>query len=203
MSRHKAVKLKLGVALWVGCIAAGFCALQRYATEAGPAHAPRNAEQFFSIHQQPNRPLLVMIIHPRCPCTDASLAELGDLLARSRGACDALLLQYHPEQADSQWHADTSPRRLGGVSVKVQLDPGGKMASALGAATSGHVVFADAHGVLRFAGGITVSRGHRGRAPAQDAILDVLAGRQTALSSAPVYGCALEPECSACSSPRA
>jgi hypothetical protein len=196
MSCQRAISLAVGVALWVGCIAAGFSALQRYSTKAGTAHPPQNAEQFFMAHRQSNRALLVMAVHPRCPCTNASLAELGDLLARSRGACDALLLQYHPEQAGAEWRTDASPRRLGGVEVKALPDPGGKMAAALGAATSGHVVFADTCGRICFTGGLTVSRGHRGRTPAQDAILEILAGGTPAISSAPVYGCTLEPECS-------
>lgn len=160
-------------------------------------HEPHNAEQFFAAHRLPNRPLLVMALHPRCPCSEASLAELGDLLARSRGACDALLLQYHPETDASGWSTAVAPQPLGGVTARVVLDPGGKLAAALGAATSGHVILADAHGTVRFAGGLTVSRGHRGRAPAQNAILEMLQGGNPSLTSAPVYGCTLAPECSA------
>lgn len=196
MSRKRAFSLAAATVLWVGCIAAGFGALQQYSAKAGAIHSPRNPDEFFAAHRQPNRPLLVMALHPRCSCSEASLAELGDLLARSRGTCDALLVQYHPEQASPDWPADNSPRQLGGVTVNVLVDRGGNMASVLGAATSGHVVFADSHGALRFAGGLTVSRGHRGRAPAQDAILEILAGGKSALSFAPVYGCALQPECS-------
>jgi hypothetical protein len=196
MSRKGAINLVAATALWMSCIAAGFGTLQQYSAKAGAAHPPRNLEQFLAAHRQPGRPLLVMAVHPRCSCSEASLAEFGDLLARSRGACDALLLQYHPEQAGSDWPADASPRRLGGVPVNVLLDRGGNIASALGAATSGHVVFADSHGALRYSGGLTASRGHRGRTPAQDAILGVLAGSKPALSFAPVYGCVLTPECS-------
>jgi hypothetical protein len=197
MSRRKVIGLSTGVALWIGCVAAGFCALQHYSAGAGAAFAPREAEEFFSAHRQLNRPLVVMAVHPRCPCTSVSLAELGDFLARSRGACDALLLQYHPENPDPDWSADELPTRLGGVRVGVLLDPGGKIATTLGAATSGHVIFVDAQGTVRFAGGITIARGHRGRSPAQDAMLDVLNGSHPEIVSAPVYGCALAAECSA------
>ncbi|MEO6568724.1 MAG: RedB protein [Opitutaceae bacterium] len=189
------MKLGAGIVVWLGCIVGGLLALQQYAAKAGPSDAPKNAQAFLAAHRKANRPLLIMAIHPRCPCTDASLAELGDLLARSHGSCDALLLQYHPEKSAPDWDEVASNRQLGGTSVGVLLDPGGKMAAALGASTSGHTVVADAHGVWRFAGGLTTSRGHRGRAPAQDAILEILAGREPALTTAPVYGCALIPEC--------
>lgn len=195
MSRWRAIGLGAGTTFWLGCIAAGFFALQRYSAQEGRAYPPQQPEQFFATHRKPGRPLLVMAVHPRCPCSDASLAELGDLLARSGGKCDALLVQYHPEQDSTDWPVDTLPRRLGRVRVNVLLDVGGKIASALGAATSGHVVFADAQGAIRFTGGLTVSRGHRGRSPAQDAILKLLSGSKPDLRSAPVYGCALEPEC--------
>ena len=198
MPPRKVIGLTTGVAVWIGCVAAGFCALQRYSAVAGDSFAPRSPEEFFSAHRQPNRPLVVMAVHPRCPCTSASLAELGDFLARSRGGCDALLLQYHPENPDSDWSDDDAlPTSLGGVQVGVLIDRGGKMATALGAATSGHAVFVDARGTVRFAGGITIARGHRGRSPAQDAMLQVLSGAESNIVSAPVFGCALAPECSA------
>jgi len=117
------------------------------------------------------------------------------MLARSRGACDALLLQYHPLQGTPDWPIDTSPRLLGGVGVKVLLDQGGKIAAALGAETSGHIVFVDAQGTVRFHGGLTIARGHRGRSPAQDAMLEIMKGGHPVLVSAPVFGCALESEC--------
>lgn len=197
MSLRKTIGLGAGVALWVACLATGFAALQRYSAKSGPAHAPRDAAQFLATHRAAHRPLLVMAVHPRCPCSEASLAEMGDLLARSHGACDALLLQFHPEQDAADWPKDAMPTTLGGVAVKVVLDRGGKTAAMLGAATSGHVFFADADGALRFNGGLTIGRGHRGRAPAQDAILEILHGGQATLTSAPVYGCTLEAACAA------
>jgi hypothetical protein len=195
MSPRKAIGLVAGFTLWLACIAAGFCAIQRYSAKAGPARVPDSTfETFFAAHRQSGRPLLVMAVHPLCPCTSASLAELGDLLARSHGTCDALLLQYHPLHGTPEWPVDTSPRQLGGVSVAVVLDQGGKIGTALGAETSGHAVLVDARGTVRFHGGLTIARNHRGRSPAQDAILEILAGGQPKLTTAPVYGCTFGPE---------
>lgn len=202
MLPRKIVGLTIGITLWVGGITAAFCALQHYSVSEGSARVPGDdSGAFFAAHRQPGRPLLVMAVHPLCPCTDASLDELGDLLARSHGACDALLLQYHPLHGAPDWPVDTSPRKLGGVMVKVVLDEGGKMAAQIGAETSGHVVYMDAGGVIRFHGGLTIARGHRGRSPAQDSILDNLGGGQTGLFSAPVYGCSLESDCAPAKKP--
>lgn len=183
--------------LWLGAVAGGFAALQRYGAIAGTAHTPTaGSADFLAHHRRPGRALLVMAVHPNCPCSSASLAELGDLLARSRGRCDALLLEYEPRQLPADWPRAPRARELGGVSVPVLRDAAGQLAAALGAETSGHAVFVDAAGTVRFHGGLTLSRGHRGRTPAQDAILATLAGQSATLAEAPVYGCALVPTCS-------
>jgi hypothetical protein len=182
--------------LWIFGILAGFSLLQRYSLTAGPAHkADPSAHAILAAHRAPGRPLLVMAVHPRCPCTDSSLAELGELLARSRGACDAVLLQFQPDKAKADWPAGAATRQLGGVNVPVIPDRGGRISAALGAATSGHAVLVDAQGAIRFQGGLTIARDHRGRSPGQDAILAVLAGGCAPVSSAPVFGCTLGPEC--------
>jgi hypothetical protein len=192
MVPKKSCKLAVGLAIWLIGIGGGFAALQAYSATAGASRAPANgAIDFLAAHRAPGRPLLVMAVHPRCPCTDASLVELGDLLARSQGACDALILQYHP----TGWPVGAASQSLGGVRVPVVEDPEGRMAAILGAETSGHCVLMDDRGVIRFYGGLTIARGHVGRSPAQDAILRIVAGGAGPLSSAPVYGCALGPEC--------
>jgi hypothetical protein len=190
--------LVASLALWIFGILAGFSLLQHYSLTAGPAEkADFSAHAIVNAHRTPGRPLLIMAVHPRCPCTDSSLAELGDLLARSQGDCDALLLQFEPTNANAGWPRSASPRQLGGVNVPVIVDRGGRIGAAIGAATSGHTVFVDAQGEVRFQGGLTVARDHRGHSPGQDAILAVLRGGDNAISSAPVYGCTFGAECRA------
>lgn len=188
----------LGAVVWVGAVAAAFGALQRYAATAGAAHAPSpEAQDIIRKYWQTGRGLVVMAVHPLCPCTDASLSELGDLLARSEGRCRAIVVEYQPQHPSPDWESSPPTVELGGVTVPVVLDRGGVIATALGAATSGHVVFIDPQGRIQFHGGITIARGHRGRSPAQDAILAALKGGDIKLTNAPVYGCALTADCSA------
>jgi hypothetical protein len=177
--------------LWLGGLAGGFAALQGYAGRPGRLAAPGSAAApWLEAHRRPGRPLVVMAVHARCPCTDASLAELGDFLARSRGECDALLLRYSPDPDRAPRPGET--RELGGVAVPVVADPDGRLAATLGALTSGSAVLMDAAGRIRFHGGITLERGHRGRSPAQDAMLALVADHHaSALPVAPVYGCPL------------
>ena len=177
--------------LWLAGLAGGFAALQAYAGRPGRLAAPAPAATaWLEAHRRPGRPLLVMAVHARCPCTDASLAELGDFLARTRGACDALLLRYSPDPATAPRPGET--RELGGVTVPLLADPAGRLAANLGALTSGSAVLVDAAGQIRFHGGLTLERGHRGRSPAQDALLALVGDRHAAaLPVAPVYGCPL------------
>ena len=195
MSYRKIAPIAAGTFLWLIALGAGFAGLQHYAGTPGPAQTPAsNLAEFIAQHRHPQRGLAIMAVHPRCPCTTASLAELGDLLARSRGSCDALLLEYQPLQPPASWPKSAPTRQLGGTVATVIRDTDGKLARMLGAQTSGHLVFADASGAIRFHGGITLARGHQGRSPGQDAILTTLAGGQPTVAHAPVYGCALVPE---------
>ncbi len=196
MFSRKMTFLAIGALAWLGGIGASLGALQRYAATAGRAQSPRvDASDLVAAHRTPGHGLVIMAVHPLCPCTKASLAELGDLLARSRDTCAALILEYQPLRPPADWPRGEASLELGGRSIPVVSDRGGRLASALGAQTSGHVVFVDQRGTIRFHGGLTIARGHRGRAPAQDAILTALTGGQPTLASAPVYGCALEAEC--------
>lgn len=196
MTFRKRIYATLAIVAWAAALAVCFGALQRYAGAPGGAHSPSAAAtEFIAQHRQPGRGLVVMAIHPRCPCTDASLIELGNMLRRSEGACDAVLLEYAPQDTPADWPVGAKYREVAGLRVPIVRDPGGTLAVALGAETSGHLVFADAQGVIRFHGGLTVSRGHQGRSAAQDAILAVLKNKESALTTAPVYGCGFRNSC--------
>ena len=188
-SRRRNFLLLLAVFL-LASLVGGYAALQAYAGRAGRLAEPGpRASTWLETHRRPGRPLVVMAVHARCPCTDASLAELGDFLARTYGACEALLLRYSPAADDS---SREETRVLGGVTVPLLADPTGRLAAELGAFTSGSVVMMDAAGRIRFHGGLTLERGHRGRSPAQEALLALVAKpNDAALGIAPVYGCPL------------
>jgi len=192
MSSRRRNILLLLAGFWLASLVGGFAALQAYAGRAGRLGEPGSAATaWLESHRRPGRPLVVMAVHARCPCTDASLAELGDFLARSRGECDALLLRYSPG-APAAGSSPGEIRVLGGVSVPLLADPTGRLAADLGAFTSGSVIMMDAAGRIRFHGGLTLERGHRGRSPAQDAMLAlVTTPADASLAVAPVYGCPL------------
>lgn len=182
------------MAAWLAAVAAGFAALNRHALTVGSVGTPAaDPASSLAPYRLPGKALAAILVHPECPCTSASLAEFGDFLARAGTAVEGLIVTrtLPGRNSDSSLRAT---RELGGRSVPVVADHDGRIAAALGAETSGHVILLDADGELRFSGGITIARGHRGRAPGQDAMLAALQTTRAghaAGTPAPVFGCAL------------
>jgi hypothetical protein len=135
-----------------------------------------------------------MAVHPRCPCTRASLAELGRLMARSQGRLVAQVLVRAPANDSNSWTRTDLWRAAEAIpGVRAIADPNGAEAAQFGLETSGHVLLYDAAGRLRFSGGITPARGHEGDNAGRVAILAVLDGEDETgpLARHVVFGCAL------------
>jgi hypothetical protein len=76
---------------------------------------------------------------------------------------DCHLLFIQPEETPPGWARTDIWRSASAIpGVFVQADVGGRLAHVFGADTSGHAMLYDPEGRLRFAGGITPARGHRG-----------------------------------------
>ena len=136
------------------------------------------------------RPVLVMALHPQCPCSHATIAELERLIAQAAVRPAVHLLFVAPPQVDDAWVRsglwETASRIPG---VRLTRDDG-REARRFGARVSGQVLVYDGAGQLQFSGGITSSRGHEGDNAGRDAITALLAGRPHAASSF-VFGCLL------------
>lgn len=185
--------------LWAAAVCAGIAAVYAHADAPGePGSAPSAWPEESRIRPEPGRPTLVMLAHPRCPCTRSSLGELERLLARAGDRASAHVVFFLPEAEDPAWAmTDTFDRAAAIPGVRVMTDTSGAEARLFGARTSGHVVLYDAAGRLSFSGGITPLRAHAGDSAGRDAILQrLLLLREPAGPSrtAPVYGCPLAPE---------
>jgi hypothetical protein len=133
-----------------------------------------------------------MLVHPRCPCSSASLAELDALMVRARGVT-AYVLIVMPSGAAPDFETTGARRTAGRVpGVVVRSDVGGVEARRFGAETSGDIRAYDAGGHLIYSGGVTGSRAHEG----DNVYRRLLAARLEEASSGPavgkVFGCALE-----------
>jgi len=193
--------LTLLVVTWALLVAFGMKALLDYQVRPGAAaQAPATWPAASAIARTAGTPTLVLLAHPRCPCTRATLGELERLVADTRGALDVTVLFVIPRGFERAWaHADLWQRAAAIPGVRLVEDPEGREARRFGAFTSGQALLYDAQGHLSFAGGITPGRGHEGDNAGRDAIVARVLRRGTAVAQradaepyeTPVYGCAL------------
>jgi hypothetical protein len=138
------------------------------------------------------RDTLVMILHPQCPCSVASLHELGELMSRAQGRLDAYILFIRPANAPADWLDSKLWRQANAMpNVTVRVDQDDRDAAAFGASTSGQVMVYDTAGKIQFSGGITDGRGHEGDNPGYLAILALVRDGKSPIASTPTYGCSL------------
>ena len=182
------------ILVWLVAVTVGIFGLVRYQMTPG-ANAdeiPRDWPIGTDISRNSNGFTLVMLLHPQCPCSVASVHELSELMSRANGKIVAHVLFVEPPGAPAGWcDGDlwSDARAIKGVSVSI--DKEGHDAAIFGAATSGDVLVYDASGKLRFNGGITDGRGHEGEKAGYSAVLALARGNQAAVSSTAVYGCSL------------
>src|SRR5580700_5088255 len=70
-------------ALWLLLVGAGFAAILNYQTASGAAGVtPQQWPAQTRIALAADRQTLIMFVHPKCPCSRASLEELNRLLAQ-------------------------------------------------------------------------------------------------------------------------
>jgi hypothetical protein len=179
-------------ACWALALGGGSAFLVRYAGTPGPsAAAPERWPVASRVRRQAGEPTLVMILHPHCPCSRASLRELEKILARAPSAA-AHVLFTEPSGAEPGW-ADTDIVRAASAipGVEVLVDHRGEETRRCGATISGQVLVYDAEGREAFRGGITAARAHEGDNDGARAVLALLSGKGAGTAEAPVFGCPL------------
>jgi hypothetical protein len=135
---------------------------------------------------------LVMIVHPKCPCSGASLDELADLVLKSPNSLRGYILFEKPEGVPSSWPRSPLWQKASGIPGMIPVvDSEEKEAPLFGASTSGHVFLYDAQGVLQFSGGITSGRGTRGESAGKASLFSYGDRGIRSFSRTPVFGCPL------------
>jgi len=187
------IKKGLIAAGWVAVVGAGMSVLLRYENSPGAAGDPSARWPAGSgIRRADNRATLVMLAHPHCPCTRASIGELDTIMARAQGRVAAQVLFYRPADAPRDWEkSDLWDKAAAIPDVSVAWDNQGLEARRFHAATSGQVVLYDARGRLLFSGGITEARGHSGDNIGRDAIIAALTMGAAGGAKTFVFGCSL------------
>jgi hypothetical protein len=187
------------IALWLCAVAAGWCWIDTHDFQTIAPAKKGIADRWpgdSALVRHDGRATMVVFLHPKCPCSRASLHELEQLLDSLDGATktppELIVDATVPVSADNGWYeTDTLAfaQKLEGADVFV--DRGGAEAARFGATTSGTVMMFDAAGKRCYAGGVTGSRGHEGANASRDCLEQLLRGNDHVAHEMPTFGCRL------------
>jgi len=179
--------------VWIVAVGAGMKLILDFQVRPGlPANPPSVWPTSTRIPTAKRNPTVLVLVHPHCPCTRATLSELARIMASSEGRLDARVLFAVPPGIDSSWAKTDLWHMASGIpGVRVFVDRDGAEARRFGVATSGQALVYDAEGRLQFKGGITAGRGHAGDNAGADAIVSLVDHQPTERSETPVFGCPL------------
>lgn len=183
----------LAAVIWLLSVPAASAAVWKFKMTAGDtAAAPEEWPSSIGLTPDAARPTLVMTVHPKCPCSQASVAELARIAMTVTPPIRAYVVFVEPEHASDDWRSTDLWKQVAAISgVTAVHDPGGKRAAVLGARVSGDTVVYGRDGRLVFHGGVTSARGHEGDGPARQRLLAALGADGPSTRSAPVFGCEL------------
>jgi hypothetical protein len=166
--------------IWVLAVLVGMGLLQAYAARPGSAGATESQwPSGTSVTRATDRPTLVLFIDANCPCSRASLTELGRITARAAKPISTIVIV----SGGTGRASESTP------GIRVVVDTLGLEAARFGVATSGHALLFDASGRLLFSGGITSARGHEGDSLGGSAVLARIVDSGGPRCDAPVFGC--------------
>lgn len=156
------------------------------------AIAPKDWPAGSHLVRATDRSTLVMLAHPHCSCTRASLGELAEVLARAAEHPKTIVVFLKPAGFSEGWEQTDlwqTATRL--PNVTVVRDDEGREAQAFGAATSGQTLLYDRRGALQFSGGITGARAHQGDNLGRQSLVALLTSGPGARQETSVFGCPL------------
>jgi hypothetical protein len=186
--------LFVAAVVWVVLVGAGIRVAVAYETTRGArGDAPERWPADSGLSLAAGRYTLVMFVHPRCPCSRASLAGLDVVMKAQGERASAVVAFMHPGGEPADWgDTDTWDQagRIPGTTRFADVD--GREATRFGARTSGHTVLYDPTGHLVFSGGLTDSRGHAGDSVGRQTLLGLLTDGTLARPTTAVFGCPLE-----------
>lgn len=193
--RHPAILAALA-AVWAAALVLELSVLWTYdATPGLAASAPTRWPDGSRVTRALDRPTLVVMLHPRCPCSRATLEELDRLLTRLRDRVDARVVFVAPRGLAGETEDTDLWRQAARIrSVVAIRDDEAVEARRFNVFTSGQTMLYGTDGRLLFSGGITPSRGHPGDNMGVSTIVALVSGQGVASGGTPVFGCSLVPE---------
>ena len=162
------------VVVWLSLVTTGFSIWANYDARPGLVESPRPTLVRSSGRSGWD---LVLFVHPHCPCTRATLAELTELVHEAGPGLKARVVFVRPTGVPEGWERGTLWTKAAGTSgVELSSDEGGDAARSAGAVTSGHAILCDEEGRVVFRGGLTRGRGQVGVSEGRRAVLTLRSG---------------------------
>lgn len=182
------------ISAWFVCACCGFWVALDYqrtaaATDSAPLHWPGSCD----LSTDPALPTMLVFVHPKCPCTRATLAELERLLSRRSHRATVLAIFLRPEGVSAGWEKTDLWAKANAIpGVRGVVDQDGQYRRLFHASASGECFLYDANGTLVFHGGMTSGRGHEGDSLGKDSLACLLSDIAAPTNQTPVYGCLLK-----------
>jgi hypothetical protein len=183
----------VGVFFWIAAVGAGFAALARYDNAPGELgeQIPSRWPPLSHLSRIAGLPTLIVMLHPRCPCSRATLGNLERAMPELQSKTQVHLVFVHPDGQDQRDDTDLLRIAKGIPGTEIFQDQTGREAELFGTLTSGETLLYSREGTLLFHGGITFGRSHEGDNPGLSAIVEFIQHGVANRSSASVFGCAL------------
>jgi len=187
--------LILALIAWIAVAVAGWYGISAYGFAGDPQATTSIVAQWptdSAIGRMSGRPTLVLFLHPQCPCSRATVAELERLpvLVPSEALPDICVVASAPRAIGDLWWSSSLLNRSARLpNARLVRDSGGVETALFGARVSGTVLLFDADGKRLYAGGVTMARGHSGDNVGLQAITDLLVDHDANVSTVPPLGC--------------
>ncbi len=179
---------------WLMATTVGLMLLADYDSKPGhPARPPQKWPNGVSLARNSSKPTLLMFLHPRCPCSQASLNELARLAHGARDQLNVSVVFARPSEVATEWsQSELWKNAVANRDLHVAIDENNLLIEQFGAKTSGQVLVYDHDGVLRFDGGITPGRGHSGDSSGHSIVRAIAAGQAVGTPECcATFGCSL------------
>jgi hypothetical protein len=178
--------------VWAVTIGAMVRAIRRFeATPGRQAVALPSWPAASRIPRAPGEWRLVMLVHPQCSCSRASIEELRRIIEKSPASLQTYVVVYRPSDFPAGWERTdvfTAAAKL--PRTHIVLDPDGHEANVFQGFVSGQTFLYDGDGRLRFSGGITLLRGEAGFNGGSAGVMQIVrTGKGN--GEHPVFGCAI------------
>ncbi len=186
----------IAVVAWLLAVGFGFWQVTSYSHRIGAASStPVVWPTQSHLMRDENQATLVVFLHPRCPCSEATISELERVVAH----CQDRLTIHTVFEKSTVTEPKTSLKSMAGrLPGNINYhDESGVEGRNFGATTSGYTLLFDKGGHLLFNGGATSERGHAGDNLGSSLLLAAIrkASSSSSLSvnpaNTPVFGCPL------------